>query len=561
MLQTLQIENYALIRSLSISFDEGFTVITGETGAGKSILMGALSLILGNRADTDVLHDKSRKCIVEGSFNVSGYPLSSFFEEHDLDYQEVTTLRREINEHGKSRAFINDTPVNLATLRALASQLIDIHSQHQNLLLQDSVFRLDLIDQYAKNHDLRQAYVAALSEWRQAEQEYAGLKNRCAEAALQQEFNNFTIQELENAQLRAGEQEETENAARLLSHAETIKLHLYQAAQRLSENDGDNIIQQLKSVQNECAAIKDIDSDFLEIHRRIESALLELGDIAYDIAAKEQSVEVNPQELDRLNERLDLLYGLQHKYQVDTVQDLQHLLDRLKEEVSQYTDSREQLAQLDVRRGELRARAEELARRLTASRQEVVPALQAEMEERLRQLALPDSNFQIRLSQESALREQGADVVEFLFSANKGVAVSDIGRVASGGEMSRVMLALKSVITDSVLLPTVIFDEIDTGISGEAAACVAEVMDAFSRRHQVIAITHLPQIAARGSRHYLVFKENRAGQAVTDLKELNLEERAQAIATMISGSTPTDAALSTAQELMNVARRNESRQL
>ena len=473
MLQALQIENYALIRSLDITFDKGFTVITGETGAGKSILMGALSLILGNRADTDVLYDKSRKCIVEGSFLIDDYHFQSFFEENDLDYQAVTTLRREINEGGKSRAFINDTPVNLATLKALASRLIDIHSQHQSLLIQNAGFRLDIIDQYAQNQELRDQYHSTLAAWHKAEKEYEELKKQCAEAALQQEFNNFTIQEIDTAQLQPGEQAELEKSIHLLTHAENIKSHLFQAAQQLSERDGDTIVQQLKSVQHECAALKDISEEYQEMYDRLDSVLVEIKDIAYDIVCKEQAVELNPSELDRLNERLDLIFSLQHKYQTDTIEDLLQLKDRLLQETNQYADHREQLAVLDKQRGELHVQAQQLAEQLTQSRRRIIEPLQQEMEARLHQLALPDSRFLIRLTGDGALHEYGQESADFLFSANKGVEPADISKVASGGETSRVMLALKSVITDSVLLPTVIFDEIDTGISGETANRVA----------------------------------------------------------------------------------------
>ncbi len=553
MLQNLQIENYALIRALNISFNKGFTVITGETGAGKSILMGALSLVLGNRADTDVLYDKSRKCIVEGTFDITNHSLKSFFEENDLDYQPVTTLRREINERGKSRAFINDTPTNLVTLKALASKLLDIHSQHQNLLLQDSEFRLSLIDQYAQNQELKEQYALSLLEWKTIEREYTELKRRCAEAALQQEFNNFTIQELENAKLVPGEQEEAENAIQLLSHAESIKAHLFQATQRLSDNEEMTILSQLKALQHECAAIKDISPEFSEIYNRVESSILELQDIAYDIANKEQTIEVNPQELERLNERLDLIYSLQHKYQTDSVQGLLDILSRLREEVNLFTDSREQLSQLDTNRTTLLAQTRKLAEQLTLSRQNILAEMEKEVEARLHMLALPDSRFQIRLAKLDELGNTGADSVEFLFSANQGVAVSDISKVASGGEMSRVMLALKSIVTDSMLLPTVIFDEIDTGISGETAKKVADVMKDFAQRHQVIAITHLPQIAANASCHYLVYKETQSGQTITNLKSLTPEEHIHAIATLICGNSPTEAALNAARELVKTA--------
>ncbi len=552
MLRTLQIENYAIIRSLEIDFDNSFTVITGETGAGKSILMGALSLILGNRVDTDVLLDKSRKCIVEGTFDIHNYALRPFFEEHDLDYQDLTTLRREINEHGKSRAFINDTPVNLAILKELSNKLIDIHSQHQSLLLQDSDFRLGIIDQYAQNQALREEYRTSLEAWRETEQAFVTLKKRCAEAVLQQEYNNYTIQELANAQLHPNEQEETEHTVNLLSHAESIKGHLYQAAQILSEKEGDTIVQMLKNVQDECAKLKDLGPEYQEIHDRVSSALLELKDIAYDITCKEEAVDLNPQELDRLTERLDLIYSLQHKYHVDSVDELIKIKEQLEQEAADHSDDEERLAVFDKKRNELLAKSKHLAQRLRQSRQKAIPALKKEMSSRLSQLALPDGNFDIRLTEEEELHDYGTESASFLFSANKGVDLSDISKVASGGEMSRVMLALKSVITDSVLLPTVIFDEIDTGISGETANKVAMVMRDFSQRHQIIAITHLPQIAAIGNSHYLVFKENRDGKAVTDLKSLGTEERVQAIATLICGDKLTDAALNTARELLNV---------
>lgn len=552
MLRTLQIENYAIIRSLEIDFDNSFTVITGETGAGKSILMGALSLILGNRVDTDVLLDKSRKCIVEGTFDIHNYALRPFFEEHDLDYQDLTTLRREINEHGKSRAFINDTPVNLAILKELSNKLIDIHSQHQSLLLQDSGFRLGIIDQYAQNQALREEYRTSLEAWRETEQAFVTLKKRCAEAVLQQEYNNYTIQELANAQLQPNEQEETEHTVNLLSHAESIKGHLYQASQILSEKEGDTIVQMLKNVQDECAKLKDLGPEYQEIHDRVSSALLELKDIAYDITCKEEAVDLNPQELDRLTERLDLIYSLQHKYHVDSVDELIKIKEQLEQEAADHSDDEERLAVLDKKRNELLAKSKQLAQRLRQSRQKAIPALKKEMSSRLSQLALPDGNFDIRLTEEKELHDYGTESASFLFSANKGVDLSDISKVASGGEMSRVMLALKSVITDSVLLPTVIFDEIDTGISGETANKVAMVMRDFSQRHQIIAITHLPQIAAIGNSHYLVFKENRDGKAVTDLKSLGTEERVQAIATLICGDKLTDAALNTARELLNV---------
>lgn len=550
MLRALQIENYALIRSLNIQFDRGFTVITGETGAGKSILMGALSLILGSRAETDVLYDKSKKCIVEGTFDIESLSLQDFFIQNDLDYQPQTIIRREINEHGKSRAFINDTPVTLPLLRKLTSSLIDIHSQHQNLLLQDSGFRLRILDQYAKNQALRHQYQQAFASLKQAESQFQQLKKQCADAALQQEFNNFTVQELDNAQLEADEQEQIEQNIKLLSNAEDIKAHLYAAAQQLSEGEDGTVLQQLQSVQNECRAIQDIGPDFQELQKRLDSVILELKDLAYEIARKDNEIDINPQELERLNERIDLIYTLEHKYQVDNIQGLLALSDKLKQELSQYTDNQEQLTLLEERKNALETEVRALAQKLSQTRHQAISTFQKEIEARLKMLGMPDSQFRIDIQENSEPQATGIDQITFLFSANKGIVPADLGKIASGGEMSRIMLALKSIITDTALLPTVIFDEIDTGISGETANKVAAVMGLLSQQHQVVAITHLPQIAARGDQHLLVYKQNQNDKAVTNLRLLNTDERIESIATILGGSNITETARSAARELI-----------
>jgi len=551
MLRNLQIENYALIRSLDIRFDKGFTAITGETGAGKSILLGALSLILGNRADTDVLNDKSKKCFVEATFDIRELSLQTFFEENDLDYQDETTIRREINEHGKSRAFINDTPVNLTTLRTLASQLLDIHSQHQNLMLQDSGFRLGILDQYAKDSQLLQEYRSKYAHLKQLENEYAKLKSACAEAALQQEFNTFTVNELEQAQLVAGEQEETEQKIQLLSHAEEIKTHLFAASQQLSENDGENIIQQLKSVQGECNALSNLGNVFEELKSRLQAVTIELQDISYEISRQENEIEVNPQELERLNERIDLIYTLEHKYQVDDIQALLDLAQRLKAEVNAFSDNKEQLIALERNLQTARTEVMTLAQQLSDARQKVTTSFCQEIEHKLRALGMADSRFEISIKRTEEPQAHGIDSIIFLFSANKGVAPAELSKVASGGEMSRLMLALKSIITDSTLLPTVIFDEIDTGISGETANRVAAVMSTLSEHHQVIAITHLPQLAARGDQHLFVYKENLDEKAVSNIRELNDDERIDVLAAMLSGDSITESARNTAKELLH----------
>lgn len=550
MLRFLHISNYALIRSLDIAFDEGFTVITGETGAGKSILLGALALLLGKRAEKEVLCDKSRKCVVEGTFDVSALRWHDFFERNDLDFQELTIIRREINEQGKSRAFINDTPVTLSVLRELSSSLIDIHSQHQNLLLQDSNFQLDIVDQFAQNAQVLSDYQQVLALLHQQEKALDELKQKCTQAALQQEFNAYTVAELEKAELQPGEQEDIEQRIRLLSNAEDIKAHLYRAAAGLSEQEDDNVLARLLSVSDEMDALSDLGDDFKELATRLKNAMLELQDLAYEISRKESAVDVNPQELERLNERIDLLFTLQHKYQVDSVQELLDLQARLRRELDGYADGQEQLQALQTECHRLRDEAWKCAKALTESRKAALPRFEQEMVERLRLLGMENARFVVGLEQTETLHPRGVDVAEFLFSANAGVEPASLAKVASGGEMSRLMLALKSIITDSCVLPTVIFDEIDTGISGDTANKVAAVMKILSTQHQVIAITHLPQIAARGSRHYLVFKEEDEGKTSTNLRMLDVEERVRAIASMMSGANVTPAALTAARELM-----------
>ena len=550
MLTSLQIENYAIIRSLEIPFRQGLTVITGETGAGKSILMGALSLILGNRADTDVLFDKTRKCIVEATFNVSGLNLQPLFQQYDLDYQDETIIRREINEHGKSRAFINDTPVNLATLKAVASLLVDIHSQHQTLMLQNAGFRLRLIDQFAQNQDILWQYQQALHEWQTQKAAYETLKQRCAEAALRYDYNCFTIEELEKAQLQPDEQTEIEQRIKELTHAETIKSHLFNATRILSEQEGDNILYMLKSLRQECRALESLGAEYAAFNQRIDGLTAEAQDLSYEMSRKNDAVEVNPELTDQLNERLDLLFSLQNKYHAEDNAALLSLLETLQQEVATYTDEKEKLTEYETLVSQLADNAKTLATQLSASRKAAVPALVKAMEERLQQLGMAGSRFTVNIEEGEELRENGRDTATFLFSANAGVAPADIARIASGGEMSRIMLCLKSIITDSMYLPTIIFDEIDTGISGETASKVGQMMRQLAVKHQVIAITHLPQIAACGGQHLLVYKQTTDNQTFTNIEELDMPGRERMIATMMSGESRTESSILAAREML-----------
>jgi DNA repair protein RecN (Recombination protein N) len=550
MLTALQIENYAIIRSLKIPFHEGLTAITGETGAGKSILMGALSLILGNRADTEVLFDKSRKCIVEASFNISGLNLQTYFNQFDLDYQDDTIIRREINEHGKTRAFINDTPVNLSTLKTVSSFLVDIHSQHQTLMLQNVGFRLQLIDQFAQNHELLHAYQQALRQWRTKKNDFENLKQKCEQAALKYDYNTFTIGELEKASIQSGEQSYIEQKIKELSHAENIKSHLYNAAMLLSEQEGNNILSLLKAVQNECRSLENLGNDYELFRQRVDNLLAETQDLSYEISKKSDNIEINPELLEQLNDRLDLLFSLQSKHHVQDNEALLALLDTLRNEAASYSDDKELLAEMEKETALLEKKVRELAQNVTASRKKAVPALESAMEEHLRKLGMTESRFCVQLQETEDLHDNGSDIVTFLFSANTGIAPADMSKIASGGEMSRIMLCLKSIITDSMYLPTIIFDEIDTGISGETASKVGQMMQSLADNHQVIAITHLPQIAARGQHHYLVYKQIIDNQTHTNIKKLDMQEREQMLATMMSGENRTETAVATARELL-----------
>ncbi len=550
MLTSLQIENYAIIRSLEIPFQPGLTVITGETGAGKSILMGALSLILGNRADTDVLFDKTRKCIVEASFDVRELGLQPLFQQYDLDYQEDTIIRREINEHGKSRAFVNDTPVNLSTLKAVSSMLVDIHSQHQTLMLQDAGFRLMLIDQFARNQKLVSQYQQALHLWQKEKTALEELRKRCSEAAMRYDYNLFSIEELEKAALQPDEQADIEQKIKELSHAETIKSHLYNATSILSEQESDNILYMLKLLQQECRALENMGDEYVAFNQRIDSLMAEAQDLSYEMSRKNDAVEVNPALTDQLNERLDLMFTLQNKYHVESNEALLALLEKLQLEVASYSDDRGQLAESEKKVKKLESEARRLAKLLSDSRREAVPALVSSMEERLQQLGMLDSRFAVNIEEGMELRENGHDTAMFLFSANAGVEPADIVRIASGGEMSRIMLCLKSIITDSMYLPTIIFDEIDTGISGETASKVGQMMRLLAAKHQVIAITHLPQIAACGNQHFLVYKQTESNHTYTSIKQLDMQEREQMIATMMSGENRTESAVAAAREML-----------
>ena len=549
MLRSLQIENYALIRSLNITFDEGFTVITGETGAGKSIMLGALSLILGSRADTSVLFDKRRKCFVEGRFDLSKLALQPFFEEHDIDYDEETILRREVNEKGKSRAFINDTPVTLQTLRELAVQLVDIHSQHHILLFNDDTFRIKVIDEYAGLTAQAMAYNQTLAEYHAASRQYNELVQRQQEDENERDFITYISDEIDNAHLYEGEKEDVEKQITLLDNAELIKGKLYTAARLLAEEEP-NIIEQLKAVRKQYEELAQYNSELADYASRIDKVIIELEDIAFDTSKKCDEIEVNPEKLEQLKERIDLIYFLLQKHHLNTIAELLAKMEEGRKRLQLMEDHQQQIAQMAEKKEKLYQQVMASAEKLSQQRQKAASRLEKEIVGKLHLLGMNDAVLHIDFSRLSQPAKSGLDEVKYLFSANRGATPNEIEKVASGGEISRLMLAIKSVISAANFLPTIIFDEIDTGISGETAGKVAAMMQDISQQRQLLVITHLPQVAAKGKLHYYIYKEIIDDNTYTNIRKLKEEEREQEIAKMMSGKQISAAALQAAKELI-----------
>ena len=548
MLRALHIENYALIDSLDLPLDKGFTAITGETGAGKSILVGALSLILGARADSSVLYNTSKKCIVEGVFDMQYLHLQDFFITNDLDFSNYTILRREVSENG-SRAFVNDTPVTLNILKELAEKLVDIHSQHHHLLLNKADFRLQIIDDFALLSEPISLYQQVYYQYKKVEKKLVESKEMATKDALEKDFLTFQSTELHESNLFAGEQEELEQQMEFLKNAEDIKMQLYKSLQLISEQES-NVIQQLSEAKNACHSIAQFDEKISVFDARLNSILVELKDIAFELTTKEESVEVNPEKLENCENRLDTLFRLQQKHYVKNVEDLLQKLKLIDEKLSQFVDLEEKIEVLQKEYELLSERIALLAKKLSEKRAHAALLFEKEIEKKLALLGMSDAAFQVDITQHNSFTLSGIDAVEFLFSANKGMPKTSLGKTASGGELSRIMLAIKSIITAASFMPTVIFDEIDTGVSGAMASKVAEVMYEVSLQRQLLTITHLPQIAAQGNTHYLVYKDVANEKAVTKIKKIEGQERLAEIAKMMTGNKTGDAALRAAAEML-----------
>lgn len=552
MLKQLYIKNFTLIDELNISLYPGFSVITGETGAGKSIILGAIGLLLGNRADSKAIKAGRDRCVIEAHFDLSRYGMQKFFDDNDIDYDaDDTIIRRELTAAGKSRAFINDTPVPLTRMRELGEQLVDIHSQHQNLLLQKEDFQLNVVDIIAQDADQLKVYQKEYYAYRKAKELLEELKAEIAKNRENEEFMRFQHKELDDANLQEGELEQLEQEAEILSHSEDIKTALFEADNALS-GENDSILDKLKNATHQLENICDVYPSMADVAGRMQSSYIELKDIAQEISSSVDHVEFDPNRLDAINTRLDKLYTLQQKFHVETVTELIATRDRIAEQLSHIDNGDEDIEEKEKEVAALLVKAEKQAALLTSIRQKSAKAIEKEMKGRLIPLGIPNVRFEIAFA-EKPLSGNGADKVSFLFSANKSTQLQPVSQVASGGEIARVMLSLKAMISGAVKLPTIIFDEIDTGVSGKIAEKMADIMEEMGlQNRQVLSITHLPQIAAKGSHHYKVLKEETENGTISHMKELNNQERIEEIAQMLSGSDITQAALANAKELLRI---------
>ena len=550
MLRQLYIKNFTLIDELDMEFRSGFSVITGETGAGKSIILGAIGLLLGQRADTKTVKMGCDKCVIEAHFDLSRYAMEPFFEENEIEYDaEDTIIRRELTSAGKSRAFINDTPVALSVLKELGEQLVDVHSQHQNLLLNKQDFQLEVVDVIADDAKQLADYQQVFSRYQTLQKDVEHLREEISRGQQNVEFLQFQFDELHSAQLVDGEQEELERRSETMTHAEDIKQALYDAETAFS-GDANDLLGTLKKAISSLHGIEHVFPSVSELASRMESCYIELKDIDGDVSSLLEDVDFDPVELESVNNRLDRIYSLQKKYHVDSVAELLAMHDDLERQLSTIENSDETLADMERQLSEILEEVKTKACELTEKRQKAASVIEQQMRERLVPLGMPHVRFEVVIEQDEPSRN-GQDKVSFLFSANTSTPLQPVAQVASGGEIARVMLSLKAMISGAVKLPTIIFDEIDTGVSGKIAEQMARMMAEMGHAdRQVISITHLPQIAAQGTTHYKVYKEETAHGTSTSMLMLHDEERIREIAQMLSGSDVTSAAIQNAKELL-----------
>ena len=552
MLRNLHIRNYALIESLDLDFSEGFSVITGETGAGKSILLGAIGLLTGQRAETAAIRTGAAKCIVEGTFDIDGYGLEELFETHEIEYDTECIVRREIAATGKSRAFINDTPVPLTTLKQLGERLIDIHSQHQNLLLNSEDFQLGVLDTLSTDKTVKELYAEAYRHYRAVSAELEKLRAQLTGDQGDEDYIRFQLQQFDEWRLQEGEQEELEQELEVLTHAEEIKESLYRISAALSGDEGGQT-SALRSTTSALRSLINLYPAAEEWHERMESLYIELKDIASEVADAEERLTFDPERQAWVETRLDTIYTAQQKHRVGSVAELLEIEQRFRDTLDRIDESAERITAMEQAKETAYAALIEAGAKLTAQRTEVGEAFEKDIVARLIELGMPNTRFAVSITPRRQPDATGVDSVVFLFSANKNAALQNIAEVASGGEISRIMLSLKSIIAAAKALPTLIFDEIDTGVSGTIAARMADIMaDIAGHGRQVISITHLPQIAAKGTAHYKVYKEDTADATVSHIRPLTTEERINELAQMMSAGTLTEAAINNAREMLGM---------
>lgn len=550
MLKHLYIRNYALIKELSISFDKGFSVITGETGAGKSILLGAINMILGHRTDTKALKNSTEKCVVEAVFNLKNFDLKQFFQNNELDYEDECIIRREITPSGKTRAFVNDTPVQLNILKDIGCRLVDVHSQHQNLLINNISFIINFVDSISGNEKLTDVYRKAFTEYCSARKEYDDFVQKSEKSKNDEEYLRFQLCQIEDAKLGEDEQEKLEEESNLLSHSEEIKSGLFSISELFdSENNG--IIASMKRQIHTARSIQRVCPQAEIIADRIEAAYVDMKDLSYEVSGYADDINFDPERLSYVNERLNIIYSLEQRFHVSTIRELLDIASGIRKKLDDVDRHDELLKKLSEKVENAFQRAWNLAEELSTKREQEFPGICSELESVLRNLGMPDVRIDIVNSKKDSLSSDGIDSVRMMFTANRNHEMQDISAIASGGEIARVMLAIKYIICKVKVLPTIFFDEIDTGVSGDMAARMGNIMEEMGKNMQVISITHLPQIAARGINQYKVYKDNSIDDRTTsNIRLLSEEERIMELATMLSGSVVTEAAINNAKELL-----------